>query len=75
MVCDHLMINQGKILDKIDYNMEDLVEHTQTGIVQLEKAAKIQKSARPMQCIIHIPFDYDHCSFVDFASEEACLVR
>eukprot|EP00984_Skeletonema_dohrnii_P012255 scaffold4957_cov115-Skeletonema_dohrnii-CCMP3373.AAC.2 len=47
-----LVIDQGTILDRIDYNMEAVVEHTATGIQQLEKAEKSQKSARPMKCII-----------------------
>ena len=47
-----LVIDQGTILDRIDYNMEAVVEHTKTGITQLEKAEKAQKSARPMKCII-----------------------
>merc|ERR1712032_426359 len=47
-----LVIDQGTILDRIDYNMEAVVEHTKTGIKQLEKAEKSQKSARPMKCII-----------------------
>lgn len=47
-----LVIDQGTILDRIDYNMEAVVEHTKTGIQQLEKAEKHQKSARPMKCII-----------------------
>mmetsp|Transcript_26408 Transcript_26408/g.48552 ORF Transcript_26408/g.48552 Transcript_26408/m.48552 type:complete len:323 (+) Transcript_26408:78-1046(+) len=47
-----LVIDQGTILDRIDYNMEAVVEHTRTGIKQLEKAEKSQKSARPMKCII-----------------------
>ena len=47
-----LVIDQGTILDRIDYNMEAVVEHTKTGITQLEKAEKAQKSARPMRCII-----------------------
>jgi syntaxin 16 len=46
-----LVIDQGTILDRIDYNMEAVVEHTKTGIQQLEKAEKSQKSARPMKCI------------------------
>ncbi|KAL7543217.1 hypothetical protein ACHAXR_012501 [Thalassiosira sp. AJA248-18] len=46
-----LVIDQGTILDRIDYNMEAVVEHTKTGILQLEKAEKSQKSARPMKCI------------------------
>jgi syntaxin 16 len=47
-----LVIDQGTILDRIDYNMEAVVEHTKTGIKQLEKAEKHQKNARPMRCII-----------------------
>jgi syntaxin 16 len=47
-----LVIDQGTILDRIDYNMEAVVEHTKTGIKQLEKAEKSQKNARPMRCIV-----------------------
>ena len=47
-----LVIDQGTILDRIDYNMEAVVEHTKEGIQQLEKAEKNQKSARPMKCIV-----------------------
>ena len=47
-----LVIDQGTILDRIDYNMEAVVEHTKRGITQLEKAETAQKSARPMKCII-----------------------
>ncbi|OQR93563.1 syntaxin-like protein [Achlya hypogyna] len=46
-----LVIDQGTILDRIDYNMEQVVERTQAGVVELEKAETIQKSARPMKCI------------------------
>lgn len=47
-----LVIDQGTILDRIDYNMEQVIEHTKEGIVQLEKAENYQKSALPMRCII-----------------------
>lgn len=47
-----LVIDQGTILDRIDYNMESVVEHTKEGIQQLEKAESHQKSARSMKCII-----------------------
>jgi len=47
-----LVIDQGTILDRIDYNMEAVVEHTQTGVKQLERAEKAQKNARPMKCIM-----------------------
>merc|ERR1719215_2434733 len=47
-----LVIDQGTVLDRIDYNMEAVVEQTREGIQQLEKAEEAQKSARPMKCII-----------------------
>lgn len=47
-----LVIDQGTILDRIDYNMEAVVEHTKTGIQQLERAERHQKNARPMKCIV-----------------------
>lgn len=46
-----LVIDQGTILDRIDYNMETVVESTTTGVKQLEKAEKSQKNAKPMKCI------------------------
>jgi len=46
-----LVIDQGTILDRIDYNMETVVESTKTGVKQLEKAEKSQKNARPLKCI------------------------
>eukprot|EP00934_Nitzschia_sp_Nitz4_P009113 Nitzschia sp. Nitz4//scaffold65_size103378//6081//7169//NITZ4_004452-RA/size103378-augustus-gene-0.77-mRNA-1//1//CDS//3329556198//9103//frame0 len=49
-----LVIDQGTILDRIDYNMEAVVEHTKTGINQLEKAERAQKNARPMKCIFFL---------------------
>jgi syntaxin 16 len=49
-----LVIDQGTILDRIDYNMEAVVEHTKTGIKQLEKAEKHQKNARPLRCIVSL---------------------
>jgi len=47
-----LVIDQGTILDRIDYNMETVVERTREGIQQLEKAESQQKSARPLKCIM-----------------------
>lgn len=46
-----LVIDQGTILDRIDYNMEQVVKRTEKGLEQLERAEKIQKSSRPMKCI------------------------
>lgn len=47
-----LVIDQGTILDRIDYNMESAVEHAKEGIKQLEKAEEHQKNAMPFRCII-----------------------
>jgi syntaxin 16 len=46
-----LVIDQGTILDRIDYNMEQVVEQTEKGLVELEKAEETQKSSRPMKMI------------------------
>lgn len=46
-----LVIDQGTILDRIDFNMEQVVEHTKEGLAQLGKAEANQKSARPLKCI------------------------
>jgi syntaxin 16 len=47
-----LVIDQGTILDRIDYNMESVVENTKAGIKQLEKAENKQKNSRPLKIII-----------------------
>jgi syntaxin 16 len=49
-----LVIDQGTILDRIDYNMEAVVEHTKEGITQLERAETSQKNARPLKCIVFL---------------------
>ena len=51
-----LVIDQGTILDRIDFNMEQVVEHTKEGLGQLTKAEKHQKSARPVKCIALLLF-------------------
>jgi syntaxin 16 len=45
-----LVIDQGTILDRIDYNMEVAVDRVDQGVVQLEKARKYQKASRPLTC-------------------------
>ena len=47
-----LVIDQGTVLDRIDFNMENAVEHAKEGVEQLTKAESKQKSALPMRCII-----------------------
>lgn len=47
-----LVIDQGTILDRIDYNMESAVEQAKEGIKQLEKAEEHQKNSMSVKCII-----------------------
>lgn len=47
-----LVVEQGTILDRIDYNMEQTVENVKKGVVELKDAEKYQKSARPVKCMI-----------------------
>jgi syntaxin 16 len=46
-----LIIDQGTILDRIDYNMENAVEYAKEGIVQLVQAEEHQKSAMSVRII------------------------
>mmetsp|Transcript_105 Transcript_105/g.244 ORF Transcript_105/g.244 Transcript_105/m.244 type:complete len:292 (-) Transcript_105:604-1479(-) len=46
-----LVIDQGTILDRIDYNMENVVMQTEKGVKELEQAEKYSKSTRPLKCI------------------------
>jgi syntaxin 16 len=47
-----LVIDQGTILDRIDYNMEHAVEHAKEGVKQLAKAEEHQKKNLAIKCII-----------------------
>jgi hypothetical protein len=47
-----LVIDQGTILDRIDYNMENAVEHAKEGVKQLYKAEEHQKKNLAIKCII-----------------------
>lgn len=46
-----LVIDQGSILDRIDYNIEQVVLQSAEANNQLQQAAKSQKSNRAMNCI------------------------
>eukprot|EP01036_Dinobryon_divergens_P034346 gene34346-44367_t len=47
-----LVIDQGTILDRIDFNMENAVEDVTKGVVELHKAEENQKNAMSIRCII-----------------------
>jgi syntaxin 16 len=51
-----LVIDQGTVLDRIDFNMEQVAEHTRKGVVEIEKAEQYQKAARPRICIALLLF-------------------
>mmetsp|Transcript_6342 Transcript_6342/g.7267 ORF Transcript_6342/g.7267 Transcript_6342/m.7267 type:complete len:294 (+) Transcript_6342:252-1133(+) len=47
-----LVIDQGTILDRIDYNMENVQMQTQRGLDELVKADAIAQNSRPFKCIM-----------------------
>ena len=47
-----LVIDQGTLLDRVDYNMEEVVDHTREGISQLNIAEESQKSQKGLKCVI-----------------------
>lgn len=49
-----LVIDQGTILDRIDYNIEQTSEHVEKAVEQLQKADKHQKNSRMFLCIIFL---------------------
>merc|ERR1712224_397355 len=49
-----LVIDQGTVLDRIDYNIEQVAIKSREATVQLEKAYKIQRSARSLKCIMFL---------------------
>lgn len=49
-----LVIDQGSILDRIDYNIDQVVDQSREANTQLQKAEKSQKSNRAMKCLIFL---------------------
>ena len=47
-----LVVEQGTILDRIDYNIEAAADHTEKAVEQLYKAESHQKSMRATWCIV-----------------------
>lgn len=51
-----LTIEQGTVLDRIDYNIEQVVDQSQQANQQLQQANNSQKSNRAMKCILILAF-------------------
>eukprot|EP00794_Sanderia_malayensis_P018962 gene18962-20868_t len=49
-----MIIDQGTILDRIDYNVEQASVQVEKGLEQLKKGEKHQKSSRKMLCILFL---------------------
>ena len=49
-----LVIEQGTILDRIDYNVEESKDSMSKANVHLDKTHKIEKSTRARWCIIFL---------------------
>jgi len=47
-----LVIEQGSVLDRIDYNVEQTLFHVNDAVVQLQAADKSSAQARTCKCII-----------------------
>lgn len=46
-----MIVDQGTVLDRIDYNIEKVSVHVDHGLVELQKAQKYQKANKKMYCI------------------------
>ena len=46
-----MVVDQGTVLDRIDCNIEKVSHHVESGLGELQKAAKYQKTNRKMYII------------------------
>lgn len=46
-----LVIDAGTVLDRIDYNLERVADHTSSAVVELGEAERAVRSRRPLVCI------------------------
>lgn len=48
----HMVADQGTVLDRIDYNIEQTQVRVHEGLIHLQKAEGHQKKNRKMMCIV-----------------------
>jgi syntaxin 16 len=51
-----LVVEQGTILDRIDYNVKEAKEHMEQADVHLQKTVEIEQSGRARGCIYTLTF-------------------
>jgi syntaxin 16 len=49
---NQMVIEQGTVLDRIDYNLEQAEKHTGGAVKELDKASEYQRKARMKMCIL-----------------------
>mmetsp|Transcript_53734 Transcript_53734/g.79855 ORF Transcript_53734/g.79855 Transcript_53734/m.79855 type:complete len:305 (-) Transcript_53734:82-996(-) len=59
-----LIIEQGTVLDRIDYNLEVALDRTKSGVVHLEEAEKEQKKNRAVKCVFCLTVTSTACLVV-----------
>jgi len=52
----HLVVEQGQMIDNIESNVEESVDYTNQGVVEVVKANEYQKSARTKMCFVLLFF-------------------
>ncbi|KAL8428732.1 hypothetical protein ACSSS7_007036 [Eimeria intestinalis] len=46
-----LVVEQGTVLDRIDYNLEQVAEHAEQATAEIQKAEESRRSGRAAKCI------------------------
>jgi len=59
-----LVVEQGTILDRIDYNVEQAHKDTKQAVVHLENTRKIEKSGRVRSCIMCLGMSIIVCTLL-----------
>ncbi len=47
-----MVVDQGTLLDRIDYNVEQTTVRVKSGLTHVQKAERYQRSDRKMQCVV-----------------------